>query len=72
MGVNRKVTAVQWVLIIEVVLALTLSVGVGLIVGAFSASAGIGAGLLAFSAIGFLFVIAWERGNAVESAERRR
>jgi hypothetical protein len=69
---TRKPTSAQRVLIIEVVLALTLSVGVGLIVGAFSASAGIGAGLLAFSAIGFLFVIAWERGNAEQSAERRR
>jgi hypothetical protein len=69
---TRKPTTAERVLIIEVVLALTLSVGVGLIVGAFSASAGIGAGLLAFSVIGFLFVIAWERGNAEQSAERRR
>jgi hypothetical protein len=69
---TRKSTTADRVLIIEVVLALTLSVGVGLIVGAFSASAGIGAGLLAFSVIGFLFVIAWERGNAEQSAERRR
>ena len=69
---TRKSTTAERVLIIEVVLALTLSVGVGLIVGAFSASAGIGAGLLAFSVIGFLFVIAWERGNAEQSAERRR
>ena len=53
-----KVTAV------EALLGVMFSVGVGLIVGAIHTTAGVGAGLVAFSVIAFLFVVALERGNA--------
>jgi uncharacterized membrane protein YkgB len=52
-----KVTAV------EAMLGVMFAVGVGLIVGAIHTVAGVGAGLLAFSVIAFLFVVALERGN---------
>ena len=48
---------------VEVMLAIMFAVGVGLIVGAIHTVAGVGAGLLAFSVIAFLFVVALERGN---------
>lgn len=49
---------------IEVVCGVTLSAGVGLFVAAFtSLMAGIGAGLVALATIGFLMVIAFQRGD---------
>lgn len=49
---------------IEVVCGVTLSTGVGLFVAAFtSLMAGIGAGLVALATIGFLMVIAFQRGD---------
>lgn len=52
------------VFVLEVVCSLAASLGIGLIVGAMSATAGIGAGLLALAAIGFVMTLAWERGHA--------
>ena len=49
---------------VEVVLGVMFSAGVGLIVGAVSTVAGVRAGLLAFSVIAFLFVVALERDSA--------
>ena len=58
MGVKRKVLAA------EVVCAVVFAVGVGLVVGAVDATAGVGAGLLALAVSGFAFVLAWEREHA--------
>ena len=60
---NFRVSRAVWVTVVEAVLAVMFSVGVGLMVGALSSSAGIGAGLLAFSVIAFFFVVAFERSG---------
>ena len=39
-----------------------LAVGVGLLVGAWSTVAGVGAGLAVFALVGFVLVIAYEKG----------
>ncbi len=57
MGVKARV------FVLEVVFGVLLSVGVGLLVGAFSPTAGIGAALIACAVIGLAFVLAWERGH---------
>ena len=54
----------QVVFVCEVVCAVVFATGVGLVASAISGTVGVGAALLALSAIGFLFVIAWERDNA--------
>lgn len=57
MGVSRIV------FVLEVVFGVLLSVGVGLVVGALSHTAGVGAALIACAVIGLAFVLAWERGH---------
>lgn len=61
MGVTVKFA--DTVAFIEVLLLLTASAGVGLLVGAWNTVAGVGAGLLVGSLIGFLLVVAFERGK---------
>lgn len=58
MGVKARV------FVLEVVFGVLLSVGVGLVVGAWSATAGVGAALVACALIGLAFVLAWEREHA--------
>ncbi len=58
MGSNRVI------LIIEVVLAVVWSTGLGLVVGSFAGlAAAVGAFALALATIGFVFVVAYERGG---------
>ncbi len=48
--------------VLELVLMVVLAVGVGLLVGAWSVVAGVGAGLAVFALVGFVLVIAYEKG----------
>jgi hypothetical protein len=50
------------VAVLELVLMVLLAVGVGLLVGAWSVVAGVGAGLAVFALVGFVLVIAYEKG----------
>lgn len=50
------------VAVLELVLMVLLAVGVGLLVGAWSTVAGVGAGLAVFALVGFVLVIAYEKG----------
>lgn len=58
-----RLSKAGWITVVEGVLAVMFSTGVGLVVGAVSSTAGIGAGLLALSVIAFFFVVAYERGG---------
>jgi hypothetical protein len=50
------------VAVLELALMVLLAVGVGLLVGAWSVVAGVGAGLAVFALVGFVLVIAYEKG----------
>lgn len=50
--------------VLEVVFAVLLAVGVGLLVGVWSPVAGVGAGLVTLSLVGFVLVLAYSRGGS--------
>jgi F0F1-type ATP synthase assembly protein I len=52
------------ILVVEVVLAVVWATGLGLLVGSFAGlAAAVGAFALALATIGFVFVVAYERGG---------